>query len=52
MRGYAAESNIHRVLYMTDDQRVGRLFHTASSLLGLSALIHLQRVKIVVDEPA
>ena len=52
MRVYAAQPNIHRVLYMTDDQNAGRIAHTVSSRLGLSALIHIERVRIQAGGPA
>ena len=50
MSGYAAQPNIRGVNYMTDDQRVARLVHTLSARLGISALIHLQRIKIEAVE--
>lgn len=52
MSGYAAQPNIRSVLYMTDDHRVDRVIETVAGRLGLSALIHLQRIKIHADEPA
>jgi hypothetical protein len=45
MSGYAAEPNIRSVLYMTDDQRVAQLVETVSGRLGISPLIHLQRIR-------
>jgi hypothetical protein len=45
MSGYAAEPNIRSLLYMTDDQRVAQLVETVSGRLGISALIHLQRIR-------
>ena len=46
MSGYATEPNIRSVLYMTDDERVARVIQTASRRLGISALVHLQRIRI------
>jgi hypothetical protein len=44
MSGYAAQSNIRGVLYMIDDRDIARIIETTAAHLGLSALIHLQRV--------
>jgi hypothetical protein len=52
MTGYAAQPNIRSVLYMTDDQRVAHVIKTVSGRLGISALIHLQRISIPAGEPA
>ena len=52
MSGYAADPNIRVVLYMTDDPRVAQLVETVSGRLGISKLIHLQRIKIHAAEPA
>jgi hypothetical protein len=52
MRGYAAAPGIRGVLYMTDDDRVGLDVKTMSDRLGISALIHLQRITIPAAEPA
>lgn len=46
MSGYAADPNIRRVLYMTDDQVVARVIDTVSRHLGISALIHIQRISL------
>ena len=37
---------------MTDDHRVARLVETVSGRLGISALIHLQRISIPAVELA
>ncbi|MBV8991426.1 MAG: hypothetical protein JO286_06205 [Solirubrobacterales bacterium] len=52
MSGYAAHPNIRGVLYMTDDHRVARLIDTLSTRLGISELIHLQRIRFQALEPA
>lgn len=52
MSGYAAQPNIRGVLYMTDDEHVARAIKTVSDRLGISTLIHLQRIKIQAPEPA
>ena len=52
MSAYAAQSNIRGVLYMTDDPRVARVIETVSGRLGISPLIHLQRIRLQAVEPA
>jgi len=47
MSGYAAEPNVRSLLYMTDDPRVWRLVEAEAERLGISDLIHLQRIRIV-----
>ena len=44
--GYAAAPDIWGVDYMTDDPRVWRVVETAARRLGVSALIHLHRIRI------
>ena len=44
--GYAAAPNIRGVLYMTDHRRVARLIETVSARLGISELIHVQRISL------
>lgn len=51
MSGYAVAPAISGVLYMTDDERVARVIETVSDRLGISPLIHLQRIKIQAAEP-
>jgi hypothetical protein len=52
MSGYAAHPNIRGVLYMTDDPSVAQVVETVSDHLGISALIHLQRINIQATKPA
>jgi hypothetical protein len=52
MSGYAAQPSIRGVLYMTDDEPVARVIKTVSERLGISPLIHLQRIKIQAADPA
>ena len=52
MSGYAAHPNIRGVLYMTDNHRVARLIDTVSTRLGISELIHLQRISLQAAELA
>ncbi|MBV9363193.1 MAG: hypothetical protein JOY89_03070 [Solirubrobacterales bacterium] len=52
MSGYAAHPNIRGVLYMTDNHRVARLIDTVSTRLGISELIHLQRISLQAGELA
>ena len=52
MRGYAAQPNIRGVLYMTDNHRVALLIETVSAHLGISELIHLQRISLQAGELA
>lgn len=50
MSGYAADPSIRGVLYMTDDQRVAHIIETVSGRLGISPLIHLQRIRLSAVE--
>lgn len=50
MAVYAAEPNIRGVLYMTDEQRIARVIATVSARLGISPLIHLQRISLKAAE--
>ena len=52
MSGYAAQPNIRGVLYMTHDQPIARLVETTAARLGISKLVHLQRIKLQAAEPA
>jgi hypothetical protein len=46
MSGYAAQPNIRSVLYMIDEQDIARTIETTANRLGISKLIHLQRISL------
>lgn len=46
LAGYAADPRIDAVLYLVEDRRVGRAIEASARRLGISELVHVQRVRV------
>ncbi len=52
LSGYAADPRIDGVVYLVQTASVARSLHSAARRLGISSLVHVQRVRSTVSSPA